>query len=123
MHVVTDSVSATGRVLVTGIAGGALRVEGRLDRRSVAEVREAVDTALERGQGDLLLDLTDVEIADAAGLGLLVGAHRRAQRLGRRLVLRGISPRLARLLLATRLHRVLHLESAIDREAALFVTA
>lgn len=111
MHVVTDSAYAE------------LRVEGRLDRRSVAEVREAVHAALERGQGDLLLDLTDVEITDAAGLGLLVGAHRRAQRLGRRLVLRGVSPRLARLLLATRLHRVLHLESAIDREAALFVTA
>jgi anti-anti-sigma factor len=60
---------------------------------------------------------------DATGLGVLVGAHRRAQKLGRRLVLRGVSPRLARLLLATRLHRVLTLETAIDREAAIFATA
>ena len=111
MHVVTDCVCAR------------LYVEGRLDVHSVAKVRDAIHTAIDEGRGDLVLDLADVEIMDATGLGVLVGAHRRAQKLGRRLVLRGVSPRLARLLLATRLHRVLTLETAIDREAAIFATA
>jgi anti-anti-sigma factor len=111
MHVVADSSYAQ------------IYVEGRLDVHSVADVRDAMHTAIDRGSGDLVLDLGDAEVMDATGLGVLVGAHRRAQRAGRRLVLRRVSPRLSRLLLATRLHRVLHLERAIDLETALLVTA
>lgn len=111
MHVVTDS------------AHTQLRVEGRLDVHTLAEARDLVHAAIDMGCGDLVVDLADVEVADATVLGLLVGAHRRAQRADRRLVLHGVPPRLARLLLATRLHRVLHLEPSIDHEAALFVTA
>ena len=90
---------------------GALRLAGRLDVTSVADVREAVHTAIDaacaQGGGQVLLDLHDVEVADATGLGVLVGAHRRAGRLGGRLVLCDVPPRLARLIAATRLGRVL----------------
>ncbi len=68
--------------------------------------------ALDDGSGDLFVDLRDVEMLDATGLGMLVGAHRRAGRTGRRLVLRNLSPQLVRLLRVSRLNRILVVEPA-----------
>lgn len=80
---------------------------GRLDVHSVAEVRAALHEALDRGKGRLVVDLAAVELVDATGLGMLVGTHRRADRVGRTLQLRNPSERVSRLLAATRLDRVL----------------
>ena len=105
-----DTLSAAGRPLacVAEIClGQEVSVSGRLDVNTVAVVRQALHDILDRGVGDLLLHLADAEIHDATGLGLIVGAHHRAHRAGRRLVLVDVSPRLDRLLRASRLHRVL----------------
>lgn len=88
-----------------------LVLAGRLDVHCVADVRAALHTAIDDGVGPLVVDLAGVEVADVTGLGVLVGAHRRAGRLGRTLVLRRVPPRLARLLTATRLHRILTVET------------
>ena len=85
-------------------------LSGRLDVSTVHEARRAVHQALDAGSGDLVVDLGAVEMLDATGLGMLVGAHRRAGRGGRRLVLRNLSPQLARLLRVSRLHRILVVE-------------
>ncbi|MGP4089873.1 hypothetical protein ACTWQJ_36350, partial [Streptomyces sp. KR55] len=53
------------------------------------------------------------------GLGVIMGAHRRAGRCGRRLVLRDVPPQMQRLLVATRLHRVLAVEGATGVESLL----
>src|SRR5674476_1300786 len=82
-------------------------VSGRLDVNTVAVVRLGLQDIMDRGVGDLLLHLADAEVHDATGLGVTVGAHHRARRAGRRLVLVDVSPRLDRLLRASRLHRVL----------------
>ena len=87
-------------------------VRGRLDVTTVADVREVLHSAVDHGSGDLHVDLTDLELVDATGLGLLLGAHRRAGRAGRRLVLHAVPARVHRLLLATRLDRVLTLDAA-----------
>ena len=89
-----------------------LSVSGRLGAASVADVRLALADALDTGVGDLVVDLEGVELVDATGLGVLVGAHRRADRVGRRLVLQSVPARMERLLLATRLHRVLVVDRA-----------
>ena len=93
--------------------GCALALSGRLGAATVADVRAALTEAVDSGVGDLLVDLRGVELVDATGLGVLVGTHRRADRAGRRLVLTTVTPRIERLLLATRLHRVL----VVDRSA------
>ncbi len=87
--------------------GREARVAGRLEVRTVADVRLALHRMIDGGQGDLLLHLAEAEIADATGLGVIVGAHHRARRQGRRLVIADASPRLERLIRASRLNRVL----------------
>lgn len=87
-----------------------LVVGGRLDVRSAADARTALHTAVDSGGGDLVLDLAGLDSWDATGLGVIMGAHRRAGRCGRRLVLRDVPPQMQRLLVATRLHRILAIE-------------
>lgn len=90
---------------------GRVLLAGRLDVRGAAVAREALHEALGRGAGRLLVDLSGVELLDATGLGVLVGAHRRARLQDRELVLCDARPRVARLLSLTRLDRVITVES------------
>ncbi|MEV4555971.1 STAS domain-containing protein [Kitasatospora sp. NPDC049285] len=97
---------------ITGDHTG-LAIEGRLDVRSAADARSVLHAAVDGGQGDLILDLGRLEFWDATGLGVIMGTHRRAGRVGRRLVLRDVPVQLQRLLVATRLHRILAVEGAV----------
>ena len=100
--------------MVVSVASGCeIALEGHLDVRCVAEVRTALYAAIDAGSGDLVVDMSRVESIDATGLGMLLGADRRAKLSGRRVVVRDAAPRLMRLLRATRLHRVLTLEQPL----------
>ena len=92
-------------------AGQRVRLRGRLDVHTVADVRAELRVAVVHGTGELVVDLSGVEMGDTTGLGVLLGVHRRAVRAGRTLVLVGVSPGLQRLLVATRLARVLHVRT------------
>lgn len=87
--------------------GRLVSLSGRLDVAVATDVRLALAAAVEAGSGDLVVDVASLHALDATGLGVLVGAHRRAGRAGRTLVLRDVGPTLARLLLVTRLDRVI----------------
>ena len=91
--------------------GRLLRLVGRLDVVVAGDVRlalaRAVAAGAEKGADDLVLDLSGLQQVDATGLGVLVGAHRAAGRAGRSLLLLDVPPQVERLLLVTRLHRVL----------------
>lgn len=94
--------------MVVSVASGCeIALAGRLDVHAAADVRALLQAAIDAGNGDLLVDVTGVELVDLTGLGVLVGADRRAKIAGRRVVLRGAGPRLLRILRATGLHRVL----------------
>ncbi|WP_246061212.1 STAS domain-containing protein [Lapillicoccus jejuensis] len=103
-------------------AGSRLRLVGRLDVVHAADVRAVLLAAVDAGSGDLHVDLADVVLADSTALGLLVEAHRRAQRRGRRLVLVHPQPRTERLLRAARLLPRGRRTAAVD-EPALEVSA
>jgi anti-anti-sigma factor len=90
--------------------GCLLSLRGQLSALSVGDVRAALCEAIDDGVDDVVVDMSGVELMDATGLGVLVGCHRRAERAGRRLVLQNVPDRIERLLLATRLHRVLCLD-------------
>lgn len=87
--------------------GTLVALSGRLDVHVAADVRNELAAAVDRGSGELVVVLADLEAVDATGLGVLVGAHRRAQRAGRTLVLEDVPAAVGRLLLITRLDRVL----------------
>lgn len=94
--------------------GQCISLIGRLDAASVADARAALHVALDAGTGDLLVRLSGLELGDVTGLGLLVGAHRRAGRMGRRLVLTDVPARVDRLLVLTRLHRILNVARTVQ---------
>lgn len=87
--------------------GHELAVLGELNVHTIAAARDALSSAIDTGQGELLLLMSSAEVADAAGLGMLVGADRRAAKAGRQLVLTEVSPRLDRVIRSTKLSRLL----------------
>jgi anti-sigma B factor antagonist len=97
--------------------GNLLSLSGRLSASTVADVRAALVAAIACGTGDLVVDISGVQLVDASGLGVLVGAHRLALRSERRLVLRGVPARIERLLAVTHLNRVMTLEPPEPAEA------
>ena len=66
-----------------------VRLAGSLDVRIVGRVRQQLNELIDSGDDqDVVVDLAQLEAVDATGLGVLFTAHRRAERLGRNLVLR-----------------------------------
>jgi anti-anti-sigma factor len=103
-------------ISVTRSAGEVtVRVSGDVDILTVPDLRLALHEVTMPGCRDaVVVDLADVTFLDATGLGVLVGAHRRAGRAGIALELRDPTPRMLRLLAMTRLDRVLRVTSALD---------
>jgi anti-anti-sigma factor len=89
------------------MAANVYALTGRLDVHAAADARLLLADAVDSGDGDLVLDLARLEAVDATGLGVLVGAHRRAQRAGRRLILADVPAPVGRVLFVTKLDRVL----------------
>jgi anti-anti-sigma factor len=94
-------------MVVTEASQRRVVLSGRLDVQSVSEVRFALHEAIDAGAGDVAVDVGGVDLIDATGLGVLVGAHRRARQRGTRLVLVNVNERMNRVLRLTRLHRIL----------------
>lgn len=82
-------------------------VHGRVDAQTAGALRELLHAVVDEGLPWVRIDLADAEIGDATGLGVLVGAHHRARRLGVRVVVEPVTERTARLL------RLAHLERAL----------
>lgn len=98
--------------------GRAATVAGTLGVRTVPDLRTRLQALLDSGDGDLVLNLGRADVADATGLGVLVGLHQRATRRGRRLVIGDASERLERLLRVTRLHLVIARTEAVAARLA-----
>lgn len=96
-----------------GDVGAIVRLSGRLDASCIPDVRSRVIALLEApmpGPGapsDVVVDVADVQIGDAAALGLLLECHRRAVRHGRHLVVVNASERSRRLIRRSRLGRLM----------------
>ncbi|HSE10093.1 MAG TPA: STAS domain-containing protein [Nocardioidaceae bacterium] len=89
-----------------------LVLHGYFDGRSTAMVREALYKQIEDTNGNVVVDMGDVEAVDATALKMLAAASRFMERNGRSLILRGCSPALRRILAFTRLRRLVTVERA-----------
>ena len=59
-----------------------LKLDGRLDALEAPSLRAAIDDQLEAGPTALIVDLSDVEFVDSAGLAALVKGMKDARRDG-----------------------------------------
>lgn len=110
-HQATATVEATA-------SGDVITLTGPLGVTTAADVRGLLHTAIDTGRGDVVLHLEHAEVVDSTGLGLIVEAHRRAGRHGRRVVIADATPRMHRLLRRTRLHRIIETAPRETRELA-----
>jgi anti-sigma B factor antagonist len=62
-----------------------LRVDGELDLLTAGRLGTEINRDVRAGRGDLVVDLRHTEFVDSAGLHILLNAHRRLTRQGRRL--------------------------------------
>lgn len=85
---------------------------GAVDVRNVGEIRLSLHTAIDSGHGPLRVDVSGLELGDDAALGVLLGAHRRARRVGRSMIIVGATSALGTLPGVRRLGRVLRIEDA-----------
>jgi anti-sigma B factor antagonist len=70
--------------LKTEDAGDTLvfRLRGSLDLATAPTVRAALNDATDNDSHHIIVDLTQLEFLDSTGLGVLIGAHRRAAEHG-----------------------------------------
>ena len=98
-------------------APGVFELSGRVDVTSVADLRGALSQAVDAcgalaavPGATVRFDVAQLELVDAAGLGALVAAHRRAGRAGLGFALVAVPEHLTRLLFISRLYRVITVE-------------
>lgn len=65
-----------------------IRLRGELDVATSVELRRVLAQALEEKPRDLVFDLADLSFVDSTGIGVLVGACRRAEEANCSFVLR-----------------------------------
>lgn len=72
--------------------------EGQIDLHNAGALRHAILSAFESDTPGVVLDLSGVDFLDSAGIGILVGAYRRARATGKSFRLTGAGPRVQRVL-------------------------
>jgi anti-sigma B factor antagonist len=98
------------------IANGAatMRLEGRLDLVSAAQLRTAVDEAVAAGRPRLVVDLSGITFVDSSGLGALVAGLKKARQAGGELRIAAAGEQVLTVLTLTRLIRVLRPYGTVD---------
>ena len=83
---------------VSGSEAVIVAPEGQVDLHNAAGLRDALIAGLESDAPGVVLDLSGVDFLDSAGIGILVGAHRRARTAGKTFRLTGVGRRVQRVL-------------------------
>ncbi|WP_029432197.1 STAS domain-containing protein [Blastococcus sp. URHD0036] len=92
-------------VVHVDLGTGRLTAGGRLDAGTAHLLRAGISALLRSDQQVWTVDVTDVEVADHAGLRVIAGSYRRAVEHRRRMSLEGASPALRHALNRLRLDR------------------
>jgi anti-sigma B factor antagonist len=98
-----------------------VEVTGDIDLTTVAELRERLFALADQGQ-PLIIDLNRVTFIDSAGLGVLIGAARRAGEHGGSLHAVCSQPQPRKLLWMTGVDRRIPLSATVDETLTLLTT-
>ncbi len=95
-------------------------LEGELEVSEAPALRDLLGSLVAGPQSRVLLDLGQVSFIDSSGIGVLIGAHRRAEEAGARVGLAAPNAGVRRVFELTRTDRVLRIyDSVPDGVAAL----
>lgn len=106
-HLIRDE---TGVTVVT--------LEGELEVSEAPALRDLLGSLVAGPQSRILLDVLGVTFIDSSGIGVLVGAHRRAVEAGARLGIAGPSAGVRRVFELTRTDRVLNIFGSVPEGVA-----
>lgn len=67
-------------------------VRGDVDVATSPQLRAELQTAIDAHAQEVVVDVNEMDFIDSAGLGVLIGALKRAREANVRLVLRGVQP-------------------------------
>jgi anti-sigma B factor antagonist len=88
-----------------------VRLQGELDVSNRDDLRQAINSVLERHPAILVVDLSGLNFTDCAGLSVLIWAHKRLAGRGHQLVITGVNPIVRRLVNLAHLDTYLHLST------------
>lgn len=85
-----------------------IAIRGDLDLASVPQLHSCLTDLVNRGETQIVLDLSAVTFCDSTALGVFAGAHRRLSAIGGLIELQRPPPALRHLLAVSGLDQVLH---------------
>lgn len=94
-----------------------ISAHGRLDMVSAPALREQLRAEVQSGNTQLLVDLSDVDHIDSAGLSALISGLKAARQAGGSLAIAKASTPVRKILRLTNLHRVLESQDQADEAA------
>jgi anti-sigma B factor antagonist len=95
-----------------------VHLHGAIDVSRAMELRDLLGEQIDSSSAKILLDLSDVNLIDSSGIGILVTAHRRADGQGARFGLAGAAGTVARVFEMTRTNKLLSLYDSVDEGVA-----
>jgi anti-sigma B factor antagonist len=114
---VTAEFSVSAQKLASG--GLVVSVQGQVDLYAAPDLKARLIDALDRGDGRIVVDVTESMFLDSTALSTLFSAHRRARRRGGRVVLVNTSDEIARTLSITGLDAILDVVETVDEARSL----
>ncbi|HEY3266314.1 MAG TPA: STAS domain-containing protein [Armatimonadota bacterium] len=90
-----------------------ISVRGEVDVYTAPKLREEIHRRMDDGAIRLVVDLADVAYMDSSGLGVLIGALKRAREAEGDLIVAAPNPRIARILDVTGLSRIFNVHPTV----------
>jgi len=75
-------------IVESGERGATVHLAGELDLSVADELRDLLDGLIVGGRAHIELDLSQTRFVDSRAIGVLIGAQKRAQRVGGRILVR-----------------------------------
>ena len=90
------------------------QVKGRLDSSSTPDLEKRIQDSLDQGSTILILDFSDLEYINSAGLRILVMSYQRLQPLGGQVMVCGVRDYIAEIFDISGYNRIFHMHANLD---------
>ena len=101
-------ISKKGRALV-------VKIDGEIDHHSAERVKDRIDSDFRRTNAKhILLNFERVRFMDSAGIGMIIGRYKLAQKEGGELAMVNISPETERIFELSGLHKIIKTFQNVD---------